>query len=207
MSEYKLIIRFSDEALHTIYDAGQKLALVKAVKGNAGNKVTWVTTLPFETNTVEWRNDYMLYMSRYESMNGASINKLSEVEATDGFVYDVIDGTFGNAHTDPAVVKNVYGVRNEMDQYPSLNVGMAVSAKVNGELREGNPINSVTLPYNHIAAMSPIERVGIFLATDIDDGMVQTKEFSNILAIEYRGSEAEHVVRYDETRGIFVSAD
>lgn len=207
MSNYKLNIDFSDEALRTIYLAGQKLALVKTVKGDAGQQVTWVATLPFQSNVIEWKNEYMLYTARQEASNGATIKKLSEVEATDGCIYDIIDGTFGNAHTDPAVQRNTYGARNEMNQYPYLTVGMAVSATVNGEMKKGNPINAVILPYNHTAVMSPIERVGIFLAADTDDGMVQTRDFSNTLIVEYRGSETEHSVRYDDASGIFVIAD
>ena len=208
MPNYKLNIDFSDEALRTIYAAGQKLALVKTVTGDAGQQVTWVATLPFQTNVIEWKNEYMLYAAGHEASNGATIKKLSEVETTDdGCIYDFIDGTFGNAHTDPAVQRNTYGARNEMNQYPYLTVGMAVSATVNGEMKKGNPINAVDLPYNHTAVMSPIESVGIFLATDIDDGMVLTREFGNSLTVEYRGSETEHSVRYDDTSGIFVIAD
>lgn len=207
MSSYKLNISFSDKALRTIDKTKQKLALVKTVQGDAGQQVTWVATLPFQTNVIEWKNVYMLYTARQEASNGATIKKLSEVEATDGCIYDIIDGTFGNAHTDAAVQRNTYSARNEMNQYPYLTVGMAVSATVNGEMKQGNPINAVVLPYNHTAVMSPIERVGIFLAADTDDGMVQTREFSNILTVEYRGSETEHSVRYDDASGIFVIAD
>lgn len=207
MSSYVLNISFSSEALPTIYRAKQRLALVKTVQGNAGQRVTWVSTLPFEDNVIEWKNDYLLYTARQEAANGATIKKLSEVSATDGCIYDVVDGTFGNARPDASVGKNCYGAHNLMNQYPYLTVGMAVSATVNGEEKKGNPINAVILPYNHTAVMSPIERVGIFLAADIDDGMVQTTEFSNILTIEYRGNETVHSVRYDENSGIFVTAD
>ncbi len=207
MSNYNLKISFSKEALTTIYAAGQKLVLVKAVEGDAGNPVAWLSTLPFEENTVEWKEEYMLYTARQEITSGAKISKLSEANATDGVVYDVVDGSFGNAHTSSTVGKNTYGVRNQMNQYPYLTVGMAVSATVNGEERKCNPVNAVVLPYNHTAAMSPTERVGIFLAANIDDGMVQTKKFSNMLTIEYTGNETEHTVRYDEKAGIFVVAD
>ena len=207
MSSYKLNISFSDEALRTIYTAGQKLALIKTVQGDAGQMVTWVATLPFQSNVIEWKNEYMLYTARQEATNGTTIKKLSEVDATDGFIYEIEKGLLGGAHTDSSVKANSYAAHNKMDQYPYLTVGMAVSAKVNGEEKKGNPINAVVLPYNHTAVMSPIERVGIFLAADIDDGVVQTKEFSNILTVEYKGSETEHSVRYDETSGIFVTAD
>lgn len=207
MSRYKLNISFSDKALHSIYKAGQRLALIKMVQGNAGRLVTWVTTLPFESNIVEWQNDYMLYSSKQEELNGATITKLSEVSATDGFIYDFTSGSFGNAHADEAVGANQYAVCNKMSQYPDLSFGLAVTAKVNGQERKANPINAVPLLYMHTAVMSPIEKVGVFLAANIDDGMVQTREFSNTIIVEYQGEEIEHSVRYDESKGIFVSAD
>lgn len=207
MSQYSLKVSISDSALKTIYAASQKLVLVKTVQGNAGNPVTWVTTLPFQNNLIEWKDEYLVYIARQEAANGASISKLSETEATDGVTYDALDGTFGNAHTSSAVGKNTYGIRNRMNQYSYLTVGMAVSAKVNGEERKGNPINAVVLPYNHTAAMTPIERIGVYLSADTDDGLVQTREFSNMLTVEYRNGESAHSVRYDEESGIFVLAD
>lgn len=207
MSHYKLNISFSNAALDVIQAAGQKLALVKTVQGNGGNLVTWVSTYPFQSNVITWSNEYAVYATRQEQSNGAMISKLSETDASDSYVYD-----FGNTNrfdkisSSSVVSANQYAICNKNQKYPLLTFGLAVTALVNGEERKANPINAVTLPYNHTAVMSPIERVGIFLATDIDDGMVQTKEFSNMLMMEYKDGETELSARYDETNGIFVPA-
>lgn len=206
MSMYKLNVAFSDAALQTIYAAGQKLAIVKNVEGDSGNPVVWVSTLPFEDNVIEWENNYQLYASRQEAMHGATISKLSETSGITGLEFDFQDGVFKNAQSTKAVGSNQYGIHNVMNAYPGLTFGLAEAVRVNGEMQSGKPINAILLPYNHTAVMSPIEKVQVFLARDIDDGVVQTREFSNMISLEYSGNESEKSIRYDEVKGIFVPA-
>jgi hypothetical protein len=204
MNQYELQINFSEEALKAIYAAGEKLIITKEVNGTKGSSVCWVTTLPFLKNTIRWTEEYMLYASREEAMNGATIEKISDVDAISDLIYDFDNGIFDNAHTSPAVGKNEYGISNQMDAYSYLTFGLAQSVKVNGAAAEGRPINAVTLPYNHTATFSPIERVKVFLANNIDDGMVITKEFSNTIDIAYSGTEVSKTITYDHTKGLFI---
>lgn len=204
MSKYKLNVTLSDAALQTIYGAGQKLAIVKAVAGNSGVPVVWVSTLPFESNVIEWENEYQIYASREEAMHGATISKLSETAGITNLSFDFKDGIFQNAQPSQMVGANEYGIHNAMDAYPSLTFGLAEAVRVNGELQPGKPINAVLLPYNHTAAMSPIEKIQVFLAGDINDGVVQTRELSNAIELTYEGNDTEKAIRYDETKGIFV---
>lgn len=204
MSNYKLNINFSDAALQTIYSAGQKLALVKTVEGDSGEPVIWVAALPFENNVIEWENNYQLYASREEAIHGATISKLSETEGITDLAFDFKDGIFQNAQPNRRVGANEYGIHNAMNAYASLTFGLAEAVRVNGELQRGKPINAILLPYNHTAVMSPVEKVQVFLANSIDDGVVQTKEFSNVINLTYSGNEVEKSIRYDETKGIFV---
>lgn len=204
MSKYKLNVTLSDAALQTIYGAGQKLAIVKAVAGNSGVPVVWVSTLPFESNVIEWENEYQIYASREEAMHGATISKLSETAGITNLSFDFKDGIFQNAQPSQMVGANEYGIHNAMDAYPSLTFGLAEAVRVNGELQQGKPINAVLLPYNHTAAMSPIEKIQVFLAGDINDGVVHTRELSNAIELTYEGNDTEKAIRYDETKGIFV---
>ena len=206
MSYYKLNVTFSDAALQTIYAAGQKLSIVKTVEGDSGESVVWVATLPFESNVIEWENDYQLYASRQEAMHGATISKLSETPGITSLEFDFKDGIFQNAQTSKMVGSNEYGIHNAMDAYSCLTFGLAEAVCVNGEMQHGKPINAVLLPYNHTAVMSPVEKIQVFLANNIDDGVVQTREFSNMLSLTYTGNESEKSIRYDETKGIFVPA-
>lgn len=162
--------------------------------------------MPFENNVIEWENNYQLYASRQEAMHGASISKLSETEGITNLAFDFKDGIFQNAQANKAVGSNQYGIHNAMDAYASLTFGLAEAVRVNGELQNGKPINAILLPYNHTAVMSPVEKVQVFLANDIDDGVVQTREFSNVIEVTYTGNESEKTIRYDETKGIFVPA-
>jgi hypothetical protein len=207
MSNYKLNINFTEEALQVIYKAHQKLALTKAVEGNVGKAVIWVATLPFKSNVVEWEENYMLYSSREEVMNGASIKKLSDTIAIDNVVYDFDSAVFQNAKPSDCVSVNEYAVHNTMSQYDSLTFGLAQEVKVNGQTKQGNPINALTLPYNHTAVMSPVEKVRIFLANSVDDGIVMSKQFSNAIEVEFRGNETEKTITYDAEKGMFIPAE
>ena len=204
MSHYKLNVDFSDAALKSIYGAGMKLAAVKSVEGNSGSPVIWVSTLPFENNTIEWDNEYQLYSSGQEIMHGATINKLSETRGITNLCFDFQDGMFGNAHLDDGVGANEYSVHNAMDAYPGLTFGLAEAVRVNGELQKGKPINAVSVPYNQHAVMSPVEKVRVFLTNDIDDGVIHTREFCNAIEVVYEDKDDEKSIRYDESKGIFV---
>lgn len=206
MSNYELEINFTDDALKAIYAAGEKLVLTKEVAGNKGKEVCWISILPFLKNTIKWSEEYMLYASKEEAMNGATIEKLSDVDAISEVIYDFESAVFDNAHSSASVGQNEYGLSNLMNQYPYLTFGLAQKATVNGTNTEGRPINAVTLPYNHTATFSPIEKVSVFLANDIDDGMVITKEFSNTIEIAYSGTEVKKAIAYDTTRGMFIPA-
>lgn len=207
MSKYKLNINFTDEALKVIYSANQRVALTKAVQGNVGKAVIWVATLPFERNMIEWEENYMLYSSREEVQNGASIKKLSDTTAIDNVVYEFDSAVFQNAKPSECVSVNEYAVHNTMDSYESLTFGLAQEVKVNGQTKEGNPINALTLPYNHTAVMAPVEKVRVFLANSVDDGIVMSKQFSNAIEVEFRGSETEKTITYDCEKGMFIPTE
>lgn len=206
MSKYKLVVKLTVDALKAAYAAGEKLAITKEVTGNKGKSVTWVSTLPFETNVIEWEETYMLYASRQETQAGAVISKISEETAICGAMYSFESGFFQNAHSVDCVGKNEYGLQNCMDMYPYLSFGLAQPVRVNDELQMGNPINVVTVPYNHMAVMSPKEKIKVFLAADLDNGVVLTREFSNALEVEYVGNDAEKTVVYDFKSGMFIPA-
>lgn len=207
MSNYNLIIKFSEEALKSIYAAGEKLIVTKEVSGSKGSSVCWVSTLPFMNNTIKWSEEYMLYSSREEAMNGATIEKLSDVDAISELLYDFKDGTFDNARTSNSVGNNEYGVSNQMSQYNVLTFGLAQKVDVNGTQEEGRPINAITLPFNHTACFSPIERVRVFLSANVNNGMVITKEFSNAIDVTYTGTEVSKTITYDDAKGMFVPAN
>lgn len=204
MNSYELNINFTKEDLETIYASGEKLVITKEVAGNKGKLVSWIVTLPFLKNCIRWTEAYMLYASRNEAQNGATIEKLSETEADSELLYDFNNAIFDNARSSEYIGVNEYGVCNQMDAYSYLTFGLAQEASVNGDTLEGRPINAVVLPYNHTATFSPIEKVNIFLANDIDNGMVITKEFSNTITVTYSGTENCHSIKYDSQRGIFV---
>ncbi len=206
MSKYKVEIKFATDALKAIYAAGERLAITKEVTGNKGKSVTWVSTLPFENNVIEWEEDYLLYASRQEVQAGAMISKLSEEVGVCGAMYSFESGIFQNARAVECVGKNEYGLQNGMDMYPHLSFGLAQPVRVNDELQMGNPINVLTVPYNHMAVMSPKEKIKVFLAADLDNGVVISREFSNALEVEYVGNETEKTVVYDQKSGMFIPA-
>ena len=207
MSKYKLNVKFTDEALRVIYASGEKLSLTKEVSGDKGKSVIWVATSPFKSNSIEWEQNFLIYSSRQEVQNGATIKKLSDAEAMTGVLYEFEDAIFQNAHADGCVGKNEYGIHNGMEEYSALTFGLAQAVTVNGETQEGNPVNAISIPYNRNCVMSPVEKVKVFLGGHTDNGVVVTKEFSNAICVEFRGNETEKTITYDCVKGMFIPVE
>lgn len=151
--------------------------MTKIVTGNTGKAVIWMSTLPFKNNSIEWDNNYMLYASREEVQDGVRIQKLSEAKANDHVVYDFEAAMFRSDGASKCVGLNEYAVHNRMKQYDCLTFGLAQEVVVNGQTRPGNPINALTLPYNHKAVMQFAEgELEKSIAYDYEKGRLMLTE-------------------------------
>ena len=66
-----------------------------------------------------------------------------------------------------------------------------------------NPINAVFVPYEQSISMTPIEKVDIYLRSDINDGTVISHVSSVPLTVEYEENETEHTIAYNKETGFY----
>ncbi len=197
MPNYELNIDFDETDLGTIWLANEKVIIVKHTSSPCGNKVAWISFKPFMHNTIQWETSFAVYASNTEIQGGATINKLSDKNASTKILYDFADGYFGSAVPCSELGANTYAVKNSMADFPVLTFGLAQDVSVNGKAFVNNPINAISIPYGQSASMTPIEKVDVYLRNDINDGTVISHIMSTSLLVEYTEAETSHTIAYD----------
>ncbi|MDR2888245.1 MAG: hypothetical protein LBV33_00165 [Lachnospiraceae bacterium] len=203
MAKYRLNIEFTEKDLSTIYNADEKVIVVKHTTAGENNQVAWVSFKPFIHNTIDWENDFAVYASTTEIQGGATISKLSDKYAGTKIVYELSKGYFANAIPTDELAENTYAVKNMMKDNDALTFGLAQSVAVNGQAFVNHPINAISVPYGQGAYMTPVEKVDVYLRNDIRSSTVISRIMSIALPVEYSGSEGEHTITYDGAIGKF----
>ena len=200
MAAYNLTIQLSNEDVHTINAAQQKIVIVKQVGGSSGSPVAWVTFSPFENNLVSWEQEYGVYASTTQVQAGATIQKTSAVNpATSGVIYPFETGSFGDPTGNAGT--NNYGVENEYSQ--QFTFGMAQSVTANGSKYDAAALNAVPVLSNEQAIFTPIEIVSVFLHAQFNNGVIISNITSNALDVDLT-SEPSVTIHYDSSQGKFI---
>jgi|JI8StandDraft_2_1071088.scaffolds.fasta_scaffold04649_4 hypothetical protein len=203
MPNYQLNIVFDTDDLQTIKAAEEKVTLMK--KTNKGKPLAWVAFLPFQNNTVAWEEDYALYASKVTTQSGATIYKLSDVDASPMVSYPFQDyGAFGIPVQDSSIKKGQYKVVNNYQDEAFLTFGLAQGVQVNGTAFPNRPINASIVPREHDATFIPLTEVVIFLDSQVTSGMVITEVSSPQTPLIFGGDVTEITVKYDSNSGLFI---
>jgi hypothetical protein len=200
MADYKLNIFISGPDLSTIDRCKQRVVIVKHSSG--GEQLAWVTFKPFERNCVEWTEEYALYASTNETQNGAKILKMSDCIAQAQVNAIFTKGWFSDFES-CALPANTFKVTNKHVDNRVLTFGLAQSVLVNGTSFDNHPLNAVPVALNHSATMSPIERISVYLAANLDSSTVLTEVDSLRLDLTYSGDVNELSITYDPNSGSF----
>jgi hypothetical protein len=201
MPNYKLNVLFSSKDVGTIFDASEKVVLLK--KASAGTPVAWVTFQPFEQNYISWTEEYAIYASNKQIQSGATIDKLSEVASIPKQLYTFNRGTFAPPVSGTDFQDGQYVTTNKMNGYDTLVFGLAQEVECNGNIIPGSPINAAIVPLNQTAKFTPYETITIFLEANINNGTVVTDIISTSLDVTFGGSITEITVQYDSSIGGF----
>jgi len=203
MPNYQLNVVFESDDLQTIKAAGEKVTLLK--KTNSGVPLAWVAFLPFQKNTVAWEEDYALYASKVATQSGATIYKLSDVDANPMVCYPFQDyGAFGVPIQDNNIKKGQYKISNNYQDEAMLTFGLAQGVQVNGTAFPNKPINAAIVPRDHEATFIPLTEIVIFLDSKISSGMVITEVSSTPTTLTFGGDTTEITVKYDAHSGLFI---
>lgn len=169
---YTLNVLFTQADLKVIQNANENVVLIKQVP-DGGNKLTWVTFEPFEKNIVTWNNDYYLFASNTDPVEGHPIIVNSKTKAQAHYTYTFTNNSFSNGDYDSQLGIDQYGVKNEQDSSMQFfTFGMAQNCTVNGTEKAIMPINAEVVPHAQFAQFTPEETVLIFLASDLQESEV-----------------------------------
>ncbi|MCM2438567.1 hypothetical protein HGO34_02395 [Agrobacterium vitis] len=209
--KYSLSLTFDTDVLANIKAAGQTVAIAKTV-GTGTPNVIWLTVDPFQSNTIEWEEDYWIYASTVDVSNGASINKLTEVTpgpALDGGYYDLnensIFGPFRKNNSVFPVATGAYTAINNMshEQYPSLTFGLSQTALVNQTLHERKPISAQTLFATQPVRMTPSTAVHVWLQSEHESQTFITDINGTPSLVGFGEGVTDIALKYDPVQGLF----
>lgn len=210
--DYSLVLNFAPEDLEIINGASQKVAIAKPVS-NSSADVIWVTFDPFESNTVQWEENYWIYASTVDTSNtGETISKLSEVQpgpAVDGAYYNFSNNaTFGDYVTSPSVDPGTYAAINGMswDKYNALTFGLAQSALINETVEERRPLSANSVLATQEIQMTPFTQVYVWLEGRFESSTIITDITGNKSSLTFGGGVNEIAVTYDGKSGRFTQS-
>lgn len=207
MAEFVLNIEIDSQSLPLIRAAQERIILAKPVSDGSPN-VVWQSFDPFGTNTVTWTEQFGLYASDTQVINGAAIRKMSEqLLAEQARYYTFTPGaTFEGPFVDPRVGQGQYAAQNAMPNsaYPQLTFGLTQSATINTQPAPGRPLNAVTVLPNRLVNFTPITRVYVWLESNLASSTVITKILSNVAIVTYTGPITKRDLVYDPETGGFV---
>lgn len=198
---YQLNIDFTPADLQTILAAGEQVVITKQTGGSNGN-VAWIAFSPLGSNTVTWTDTYTMYASRSTLQGGATINMLSQAAALET---ESLPFNGGFLAADPTIKLSAdqYGVENQYNTTPYMVFGLAQSANVSGSAFPASPINATVVPANQSVIFSPLDVIQVFVAANIDNGMVLSNVSSASLTLTFGNGVIEQTVAYNATIGGF----
>ena len=205
---YSLQLNIDPSDLDVIKNANQKITLMKRTAEGSAN-VIWLTIDPFQSNTVNWNEDYWIYASNTVYSEGATIRKLSETDpgpAQDGMLYTFANNNFSNPAKDPNVPSGTFAANNQVayQQYPSLVFGLAQSAQVNELPVDRKPISARPVLATQQIEMTPYTIVDVFLQGKFQSETIVTNVSGSIASARFGGSVTEISMTYSPTVGVFV---
>lgn len=212
MGKYRVNVNISEEAMDVIFTARMKLGFIRTVEGHDGETLIWATKFPFMKNTIEWTDEYLWYSSRKilhedDDADKRGIRQDHIIEASDQVIYEYEEFDFHEKETDERVGVREYAVHNGLSYLPKLTFGLAAWIRINDFVRTANSINAFVLPYEQSIVVKPSTKVKMFLAPDIEDGMIVTEEYKNGIMVEFDENETEKSFEYDVEKGMFVQVE
>jgi hypothetical protein len=202
MSKYRLNINFEGVDLDTIYEARQRVVIVKHTAERKSN-VAWISFKPLEHNTIDWETAFAIYASSGEVQGGATISKLSEIVGQRQ-INTIFNNSYFNAtEPDNTIGINSYEVTNQDKDDYKLTFGLAQNVSVNGTAFINLPINAIVVPRGHSAVMTPVEEVDVFLEANIDSSTVLSRIDNKSISLSYTGNTTELNIKYDSVNGVF----
>lgn len=204
MANYELNTAFTDDQLKVLYETGTNVIIAKPTGGGTPN-VAWQVFKAMQSNTLTWSEEYGIYASTSEVVNGAKLTQLSSVPlpAAMDKLYTlepsaIISGPVSGGAPNSFALLNKYPVK------PAVTVGLFQDANVNGTKIIGNAISAVPVMLQSTATMTPYTTVYIWLQSQVVSNTVVTTVTSPMTQLKFGGGINEISIAYDSASGHFL---
>jgi hypothetical protein len=205
MDSYELKVAFTEEQLTNLYITGSNVIIAKPLV-NGPPDVTWQVFKPIQNNTLKWNEEYGMYASTSEVINGSELNQFSSVPV--GAVMDklytlepsaVISGPASGGQP------NSFTLLNKYSDKPYLTMGLFQDATVNGTIISGNALSADYTLLASTAFMTPFTTVYIWLQSQIKSNSIVTVVTSPLTKLRFEGDIKNLSVKYDSSSGEFIN--
>lgn len=207
MPDYSLKFLIDQKDLVIIKGAQQRITIAKPVGGGSPN-VIWLTIDPFQSTDVAWTEEYGIYASTTQIMNGASISKLSESgTAVDGAYYALTAATvFNGPFTGSGVLRGTYAAQNDVphSEYPVLTFGLTQNALVNQKPVDRKPLSATPVLAGQFTQMTPFTTVYAWLQAQFTSETIITKITGKSAKVTLGGGITDLTLKYNPELAMFV---
>jgi hypothetical protein len=83
---------------------------------------------------------------------------------------------------------------------------LAQTVSVNGTAYQEHPINAIIVPRGNSAIMTPVEKIDVFLAANVNSSTVLSRISSKLTTLTYKEGIIEFTLDYDSMIGKFCPA-
>lgn len=142
---YTLNINIDPADLSSIMMSGNQVQLYSITDN--GTAVVWLAFNPLVQNTITWTEQYEIYVSNTQVVNGASVNIMASTNASPQNLYTWTGMSF-NTQPAPALGSTQYMLGNSAMPMPHATLGLAKAANVNGMQTGNNPVNATEVMAN-----------------------------------------------------------
>lgn len=205
MPKYSLRIDFTNEQLETINATGSSVVLAKPNSDGGEPDVSWIVFKPFLANEVSWEENYGIYVSHTQKLNGATLQSFakSPFPALIGTLYTFSpDGVISGPSSD--VEPGSFQLMNKFTGQPYMTAGLYQNATANGNQIQGHPVTAEALMQNFTAKMTPYSDIYIWLQSQAKHSTVVMSTFSPKTRISFGEGRENITVTYNTSRAQFI---
>jgi len=205
MTNYTLNIAIDGTGVSTLANAQENVVIVKELPGAGSAYVAWVVTPPANVINITWTDNYQVYASTSAIQNGANIVASAIQPAIPGYQYTLTTTGFDLGQS--VLGQTQMGVVDEDKEFTVHNIPQITSGLIQGAVvggtQMGNPLNAVTVLYNQSAIFTPIEKVYVFTAAEIQGAAVLSSIMGNACMVDLTETSTQNI-RYDDNTNEFV---
>jgi hypothetical protein len=204
---FSLSTTFSQADLDRFFASGSNIVLAKPTGGGSPN-VAWIVYRPLVENNISWEENYGIYASNVEVVNGAVLSQMSQTPfpAESDVLYTMSPtGPITGPQTSGGT-PNAYSIINLYSNLPKgyLTFGLYQNATVNGDQKMGNVVSAAAVLYNSTAVMTPYTTVYLWVQSQVVSNTVVTQVTSPMTQVKLGGDITTADLTYNPNTGTFV---